>query len=182
LRYEVIVKRSVIFVGFVVVAITAGLFSTKYLVKPAPMAPDFELKVLDGPRDTMSLSSLRGKAVLVNFWATWCEPCKAEMPWLVDLQNKYGPQGFQIIGVAQDDTDANTIVDFAHKMKLNYPILQGTNHTADLYPSEGLPLSIYVDRSGRIVYRAVGLIQESMMEDAIKKALAQGSATTASAK
>jgi thiol-disulfide isomerase/thioredoxin len=177
------VKRSVIFVLFVVVAVTALLLSGKYLSHPTlGMAPDFELKVLEGPGQTMRLSSLRGKAVLVNLWATWCEPCKAEMPWLVDLQKKYGPQGFQILGVAQDDSDDKTILDFAHKMGLNYPILQGNNKMGDLYPSDGLPLSVYVDRSGKVVFRAVGLVSESVMEDAIKKALGPGTPTTAAAR
>ncbi len=175
-------KRSVVFVGFIVVAAIALWFAGKYRSHKSDMAPDFELKVLDGPGPTMKLSSFRGKAVLVNFWATWCEPCKAEMPELVELQKKYGPQGFQILGVAQDDSDPKTIVDFAHKMGLNYPILQGTNKMNDLYPSDGLPLSIYVDRSGRMVYRAVGMIDESLMENAIKKALGQGTATSASTK
>ncbi len=192
-------KRSVIFVLFIVVAVTALLFSGKYLshnqrtakagfqeqggaAAPGNMAPDFELKVLEGPGKTLQLSSLRGKAVLVNLWATYCEPCKVEMPWLVELQKKYGPQGFQILGVAQDDADDKTILDFVHKMGLNYPILQGSNKINDLYPSEGLPLSVYIDRSGKVVYRAVGLVSESVMEDAIKKALAQGATTSAPAK
>jgi thiol-disulfide isomerase/thioredoxin len=178
------VKRSVVFVLFIVVAITALLLSGKYMSRPrgSALAPDFTLKVLDGQGETMQLSSLRGKAVLVNLWATWCEPCKVEMPWLVQLQKKYGPQGFQILGVAQDDSDEKTIVDFAHKMGLNYPILQGNNKMNELYPSEGLPLSVYVDRSGKVVYRAVGLVDESVMEEAIKKSLGQGATTTASAK
>jgi thiol-disulfide isomerase/thioredoxin len=181
------VKNSIIFVLFVVVAITGLLFSGKlmsrrqdgsqspgaHLAKGSP-APDFTLPVLDSKGKTLQLSSLRGKAVLVNFWATWCEPCKQEMPWLVELQEKYGPQGFQTLGVAQDDSGEKTIMAFARKMRLNYPILQGNNNVGDLYPSEGLPLSVYVDRSGKVVYRVVGLVSESVMEDAIKASLGQG--------
>ena len=140
-----------------------------------PRANDFTLPVLEGPGKTLQLSSLKGKAVLVNFWATWCEPCKIEMPWLVELQKKYGDQGFVILGVAQDDSSNKTILDFAHKMKLNYPILKGNNEVGDLYPSNGLPLSVYVDRSGKIVQKVVGLVSESEMEDAIKKSLGQES-------
>jgi len=190
------VNKSVIFILVVVVVITLLLFSGQVLSRKhetlntantgdttlhkAPegppkgsLAPDFTLRVLEGPGKTMQLSSLKGKAVLVNFWATWCEPCKIEMPWLVELQTKYGDQGFVILGVAQDDSSDKTILGFAHKMKLNYPILKGNNDVGDLYPSNGLPLSVYVDRSGKIVQKVVGLVSQSEMEDAIKKALAE---------
>ena len=88
------------------------------------LAPDFELDSLDGKN--MKLSDFRGKAVLLNFWATWCGPCKIEMPWFVELQKEYGPQGFQIVGVAMDE-DASTedIAKFAKQMGVNYPVLIG---------------------------------------------------------
>jgi thiol-disulfide isomerase/thioredoxin len=192
------VNKSVIFVLAVVVGITALLFSGKFLshsrkadnalhtdgLAPAEgsVAPDFTLPVLEGAEGkTLQLSSLKGKAVLVNLWATWCEPCKVELPWLVELQKKYGDQGFVILGVAQDDSSDATILAFAHKMKMNYPILKGDNHINDLYPSPGLPLSIYVDRSGKVVRRVVGLVDESAMEDAIKQSLGPGSSLTKTA-
>ena len=185
-------KRSVILIVSVVVAITALLFSGKFMshrqgtatasvqdegssLAVGSMAPDFTLKTLGADGKNIQLSSLKGKAVLINLWATWCEPCKVEMPWLVELQKKYGPQGLQILGVAQDDSSEKTIMAFAQKMGLNYPILQGDNHMSDLYPSAGLPLSVYVDRSGKVVSQVVGLVSESVMEDAIKKSLSQGS-------
>ena len=170
-------NKSVVFILAVVVGITGLLFAGKFLshTKVADLAPDFSLQVLEGAdAKTLQLSSLRGKAVLVNLWATWCEPCKIEMPWLVELQKKYGDQGFVILGVAQDDATDQEVLAFAHRMKLNYPILRGNNHMNDLYPSQGLPLSVYVDRSGQVVQRVVGLVSESEMEDAIKKALEQG--------
>jgi cytochrome c biogenesis protein CcmG/thiol:disulfide interchange protein DsbE len=147
-------------------------------------APDFTLKVVDGKGETMQLSSLQGKAVLVNFWATWCEPCKIEMPWLAELQKKYGPEGLQIIGVAVDDADAKTISDFAHKMGVNYPVLQGTEKVADMYGGvEGLPTSFFIDRSGKVSDKILGLVSESVIEDAIKKSLEQkGDTKTAAAK
>ncbi|HEY6307010.1 MAG TPA: TlpA disulfide reductase family protein [Candidatus Angelobacter sp.] len=146
-------------------------------------APDFELKVLGGEGKTMQLSSLKGKAVIVNFWATWCEPCKIEMPWLVELQKKYGPQGLQIIGVAVDDAEEKDISNFSRKMGVNYPVLLGTERVADLYGGvDGLPTSFFLDRSGQVVDHVLGLVSESVMEDAIKKSLEQGNAGTTSAK
>jgi len=139
-------------------------------------APDFTLTTLDGKK--VQLSSLKGKAVLVNFWATWCEPCKIEMPWLVDLQKEYGPQGLQILGVSLDDTDTKTVALFAHKMGVNYPILKGTDQVADSYGgADRLPLTFFVDRSGKIVDETVGLVSESVIVDAIKRSLGQGAQT-----
>jgi thiol-disulfide isomerase/thioredoxin len=134
-------------------------------------APEFSLKsVPDGK--TVSLSSLRGKAVVVNFWATWCGPCKIEMPWLVDLQKKYGDQGLQIVGITKDDSNEATIAKFTKKMGVNYTVLVGNQHVVDLYGGVGgLPTSFFVNRSGKVVHEIVGLDSESKFEDAIKKAL-----------
>lgn len=138
------------------------------------VAPDFSLKSLPDGKD-VRLSSLRGKAVLVNFWATWCEPCKIEMPSLVDLQKKYGPQGLQIVGVAMDDADDKEISTFAHKMGVNYLVLRGTEKVGDLYGGvDRLPMTYYLDRSGKVVDETMGMAGEATLEDAIKRALAQG--------
>src|SRR6201984_378999 len=94
--------------------------------KAGEVAPDLTLKDLNGA--DVSLSDYKGKAVLVNFWATWCEPCKVEIPWLVDLQKKYGPQGLQIVGITKEDGDEKTITDFTKKMGVNYTILVGTSN------------------------------------------------------
>src|SRR6516162_3786104 len=85
------------------------------------VAPDFDLVSLDGER--VKLSDYRGKAVLLNFWATWCSPCKVEMPWFVDLQKKYGTDGLVILGIAMDDTETPKIAQFASEMGVNYPVL-----------------------------------------------------------
>jgi len=140
---------------------------------PGSVAPDFTLPGLPDGKP-VQLSSLRGKAILVNFWATWCGPCKIEMPWLEDMQKKYGPQGFQILGVAMDDTDdEKPIIDFAKKMGVSYTILKGNSKVGDMYGGvDRLPLSYFVDRSGKVVREIVGApMQETMIEDAVKEAL-----------
>lgn len=138
------------------------------------VAPDFSLKTVPDGKE-VQLSSLRGKAVLVNFWATWCEPCKIEMPSLVDLQKKYGPQGLQIVGVAMDDADDKEISTFTHKMGVNYMVLRGTEKVGDLYGGiDRLPMTYYLDRSGKVVDETMGMAGEATLEDAIKRALAQG--------
>lgn len=134
-------------------------------------APDFALASLDG-KATLKLSDFKGKAVLLNFWATWCEPCKIEMPWFVELQRQYGPQGLQVLGVAMDDTDPKDISEFAHKMGVNYPIAVGKEAVGDQYGGiPYLPSTFYIDRDGKVVDRVYGLVSRSEIEDDIKKAL-----------
>ena len=137
------------------------------------IAPDFELQTLDG--SNLRLSSLRGKAVLLNFWATWCGPCKIEMPWFVELQKQYGSEGFQIIGVAMDDASTEDISAFAKQMGVNYPILLGKEAVGLSYGGVNvLPTTFFLDRSGKIVAREFGLQSRSVFVDHIKDALAHG--------
>jgi len=139
-------------------------------ITQSTIAPDFSLESLDGK--TMRLSDLRGKAVLLNFWATWCGPCKIEMPWFVDLQNQYGSQGLQIVGVAMDDGSKEDIAKFAKDLGVNYPILIGKESVGDQYGGvPALPESFVIARDGKIVDKIVGLRGKSEIEDAIKKAL-----------
>ncbi len=134
-------------------------------------APDFSLASLDGK--TLTLSDYRGKAVLLNFWATWCEPCKIEMPWFVELQRQYGPQGLQVLGVAMDDTDPKDIADFAKKMGVNYPIVVGKEAVGDQYGGiPYLPSTFYITRDGKVMDRVYGLVSRSEIEGDIKRALA----------
>jgi cytochrome c biogenesis protein CcmG/thiol:disulfide interchange protein DsbE len=144
-------------------------------------APEFELKVVNGKGRTLKLSSLEGKAVLVNFWATWCEPCKIEMPWLVRLQKKYRDQGLQIVGVAVDSPTEEAISDFAHKMHVNYPVVLGTDEVAGQYGGiEGLPKLFFINRSGTIVRHDAGLTSESILEEHVKECLGPANALTSS--
>jgi cytochrome c biogenesis protein CcmG/thiol:disulfide interchange protein DsbE len=135
-------------------------------------APDFSLPTTTG--QTMKLSELQGKAVLLNFWATWCEPCKVEMPWFVELQKKYGPQGLQVIGVAMDDASPGDISAFAQKMGVNYPILIGKEEVGAQYGGiEYLPSTFYISRNGKVIDHAFGLVSRSEIEANIEKALTQ---------
>jgi thiol-disulfide isomerase/thioredoxin len=147
-------------------------------ITQSTVAPDFSLESLDGP--TMRLSDLRGKAVLLNFWATWCGPCKIEMPWFVDLQKQYGPQGLQIVGVAMDDASKDDIAKFAKDMGVNYPILIGKEAVGDQYGGvPALPETFLIGRDGKIVDKIVGLRGKGEIEDSIKKALDTRPATAA---
>ena len=133
-------------------------------------APDFTLQTLDGKNVT--LSSLRGKGVLLNFWATWCGPCKIEMPWFVELQKEYGPQGLQIVGVAMDDSSPQDIQTFVKEMGVNYPVLLGKEAVGQAYGGvDVLPTTFFIDRNGDIVAREFGLQSRSLFVENIKKAL-----------
>ena len=138
-------------------------------------APDFTLQSLDGK--SLRLSDFRGKAVVLNFWATWCEPCKIEMPWFVDLQKKYASEGLQILGVAMDDASPQEIGKFAKQMEVNYPVMVGKDSVGDAYGGvQFLPATFYIGRDGKVIERVFGIKGRGEIEDAVKKALAQGQA------
>lgn len=142
------------------------------------LAPNFTLEALDGKN--LSLSDLKGKAVVVNFWATWCGPCKIETPWLVELQNQYGSQGLQVVGVAMDDSGKDEIEKFAKDMGVNYPVLIGKEAVGDAYGGvPALPESFFVGRDGKIVDRIIGLKGRAEIEDSVKKALGTSPTTAA---
>jgi peroxiredoxin len=181
------VKRNPVVLIVVAFVIALGLYVGYHKARRAGMAgarftqsglaPDFSLESLDGK--TMRLSDLRGKAVLLNFWATWCGPCKIEMPWFVDLQNQYGAQGLQIVGVAMDDASREDIGKFAKEMGVNYPILIGKESVGDQYGGvPALPETFLISRDGKVVDTIIGLKGKAEIEDAIKKALSTQPATS----
>lgn len=133
-------------------------------------APDFELKDIHGKM--VKLSDFRGKAIVLNFWATWCAPCKTEIPWFEDLQDKYGNQGLTVVGVALDESSDEEIANYAKEMKINYPVLLGKEETSDLYGGvDALPTTFYIDRNGKIITSIPGLIDRKEIEDYIIRAL-----------
>jgi peroxiredoxin len=137
-------------------------------------APDFELKDVTTGK-SVKLSDYRGKAVVLNFWATWCPPCKVEIPWFVDLQKQYGPDGLAVVSVAMNDTSKQDISKFAQEMGINYPVLLETDKVDAAYGGvEDLPTTFYIGRDGKIVDRVEGLRSHHEIESNIKAALAQG--------
>ena len=185
-------KRNALVFVALFVAILAMLASGKYLDrtrKHGPLklvgnvqglpAPDFQLPSLDGAK--VKLSDFRGKAVLLNFWATWCPPCKVEMPWFADLLKEYGKDGLVILGVAMDDSEPDKIAQFASEMGVNYPILLGTDQVSDDYGNvQYLPTSFYISRDGTIVDKMTGLLDRKDIEEAVKKTLNTTSRPTSS--
>ena len=145
------------------------------------VAPDFDLKSLDTGRN-VKLSDFRGKAVVLNFWATYCEPCKIEMPWFEDLSKEYASQNVQFIGVAMDDVGEDKIKDFAKQLGVTYPILLGKESVGDAYGGlQFLPMTFYIDPNGKVVERSLGIAGKGDVEANIKRALQGAPATQASA-
>lgn len=133
-------------------------------------APDFTLTSLDGRK--VKLSDFRGKAVLLNFWATWCPPCKVEMPWFEDLQRQYAKDGLVVLGIAMDDSEPASIAKFATQLGVNYLVLLGTDQVSDDYGDvQYLPTTFYISRDGTIVDKMTGLLERKDIEEAVKKTL-----------
>lgn len=133
-------------------------------------APDFTLKDVNGK--VFKLSDYKGKAVLLDFWATWCGPCKMEIPWFIEFQQKYKDRGLVVLGVAEDDEGWKVVKPFAEQMKINYPIVTGNETTDALYGGiEALPTTFIIDRDGRVAVVHVGVADKEDFQNAIEKIL-----------
>jgi len=141
---------------------TAGERVTlQFFRNPAPVAP-LTLRTLDGK--TVASADWRGKVTIVNFWATWCGPCRAEIPDLVALQKKYSAQ-LQVIGISQDEAPPDVVQRFASEQHVNYPIVMSTPELERAFPGiYALPTSYLIDRDGRIVQKHVGMLNAERTE------------------
>jgi thiol-disulfide isomerase/thioredoxin len=138
--------------------------------------PDLSLKDLDGK--PVSLADYKGKVVFLNFWATWCDPCRVEIPWLIDMQSKYASRGFTVVGVAMDEEGKSVVAPFIAKerfdvngqqLPMGYPILLGTDEAADKFGGIlGYPTSFLISRDGKIVEKFQGLKSSDELMKAIE--------------
>ena len=134
--------------------------------KPANL--NFTLKDLNNK--DVKLSAFKGKVILLDFWATWCGPCKIEIPWFIEFQQKYGKAGLQVVGVSTDDT-LDKLKPYAAQMKMNYMVLQGLDQDAmqDAYgPLFGIPVTVLISRDGKMCHKHVGLSSKDKFEAEIK--------------
>ncbi len=153
--------RKLTIAGTAVAAVLLGVLLGKHIrpgshstAKQHPLAPDFTLMQLNG--EQLTLSSYRGKVVLLDFWATWCVPCREEIPRFVELQDRYRERGLQIIGVSMDDS-VDPVRPLAQQFHMNYPVVMGNAKLGEEYGGVlGLPIAFLLDQDGRIVKKHIG--------------------------
>jgi len=183
-------KRLGLILATLVGIVTFALFANRATRLPSTRAAkttqdnptasaDFTLKDLED--HNVSLRQFKGKVVLLNFWATWCGPCKIEIPWLVELQDKYAARGFTVLGVAMDEEGKSAVAPFVRKERfkvdgtaqsMNYPIVLGNDATADKFGGLiGFPTSVLISKDGRVVKRVDGLVSYDEIDKAIQSQL-----------
>jgi cytochrome c biogenesis protein CcmG/thiol:disulfide interchange protein DsbE len=188
-------KKALLIVSTVLVLIGATVYADRATrVKPkgpaqsteqrsdktaSQPAPEVTFKDLDGKDAT--LAQYRGKVVLVNFWATWCDPCYIEIPWLIEMQQKYETKGFTVLGVSMDDEGKAAVAPFlakerfnvnGQKLPMNYPIVIGNDDVADKFGGLlGYPTSFLISKDGKIVKKVQGLISYEEFTKAIESQL-----------
>ena len=143
------------------------------------LAPDVSFKDLDGKE--VALNSYKGKVVLINFWATWCDPCYIEIPWLIEMQQKYEAKGFTVLGVSMDDEGKSAVAPFlakerfnvnGQKLPMNYPIVLGNDDVASKFGGLlGYPTSFLISKDGREIKKIQGLISYEEITKAIESQL-----------
>jgi cytochrome c biogenesis protein CcmG/thiol:disulfide interchange protein DsbE len=140
-------------------------------VTVANPAPDFTLA--DAKGEHLRLADYRGKVVLLNFWATWCGPCKVEIPWFIEFQKEYQAKGFTVLGVSLDENGWKVITPYVTEQKINYPVLLGNEEVNQRYGGiEALPTTLMIGRDGRIAYLHAGLVSRGEYQKEILELLA----------
>ena len=133
-------------------------------------AADFRLKDLSGKE--LKLSDYKGQVVVLNFWATWCGPCRAEIPSFVKLRQQYRERGLEVIGISLDEVDLEGVAGFASRFGIDYPIVMGTRETVEAYgPMNAIPTTYFIDRQGRTASRHLGTMSFDEIEREVKPLL-----------
>lgn len=162
--------RLILALTLILAAIPAEAITLKRQLE-RKTAPDFELK--DATGRTVRLSNYKGKIVVLDFWATWCGPCKAEIPWLNEIFKQYEAAGVVVLGISMDEDRWDAVKPFMDKVPISYPVLMGTRRVAYLYGDvEGLPVAFFVDRDQRVAAIHAGAASRKGVEQVIKSLLA----------
>jgi thiol-disulfide isomerase/thioredoxin len=134
------------------------------------VAPDFTLKDVNG--QPVKLNDFKGKVVLLNFWATWCGPCKIEIPWFIEFERTYKDRGFAVIGVALDEEGWEVVKPYIEMRRVNYRVVLGNPQVEQLYGGvESIPMSFVLDREGRVARTHLGLVSKKEYVNDIEQLL-----------
>jgi cytochrome c biogenesis protein CcmG/thiol:disulfide interchange protein DsbE len=133
------------------------------------IAPDFTLP--DADEKPITLSAYRGKVVLLDFWATWCHGCKTEIPWYIEFSKQYQNQCLAVIGVSMDDEGMKVVKPFLAARKINYPVVIGNDALGKQFNLESMPLTLLIDRDGRIAVSHAGIVDKEDFESHIRELL-----------
>jgi len=149
------------------------------MLKAGEPAPDILVRDLNDKG--VKLTDYRGKVVLINFWATWCDPCREEIPWLIEMQDKYGPKGFTVLGIAMDEEGKPVVAPFVakerydvqgQKLPMNYPIVIGNEGVAEKFGGLlGYPTSVLISKDGKQLKKITGIINEEEISKLVEGAL-----------
>jgi peroxiredoxin len=165
-------KIPLIFLGSLVLIIAAFILTKQPAMSkdfgPGKKAPEFSLKDVNGLE--RKLSDFKNKVMIIDFWATWCPPCREEIPHFIDLYNQYKGQGLEIIGIALDQNGERIVREFIAKNKINYTVLLGDNEVSDLYGGiDAIPTTFILDRDGNIKKKYIGYNDKNVFERDIKE-------------
>jgi cytochrome c biogenesis protein CcmG/thiol:disulfide interchange protein DsbE len=137
-------------------------------IEEDPLAPDFTLEDLNGTK--LSLSDFKGKVLFLNFWATWCPPCRAEIPDFIEVYNEYKKKGLEILGISVDQISPDQVSKFVERYKMNYPVAMATDELfRDYPPPQAIPTTLVIDRDGKIQHKKVGLMSKQELLDLFHK-------------
>jgi len=170
--------RALLFaISAISIVLLAGCSSEPTVVRAAVKsekdrkpAPEFALKDANG--QTVKLSDYKGKVILLDFWATWCGPCKIEIPWFIEFEQTYKDKGFSVVGVSMDEEGWSVVKPYIQDRKVNYRILLGTEQVGQLYGGvDSLPTTYLIDRSGRIASTHIGLSDKDGFQNEITRLL-----------
>ncbi|MES1941915.1 thioredoxin [Salinisphaera sp. T5B8] len=176
------VMARIVGIGLLAAVVVAGVFVYWNSANEKPYRPDFTLADLDG--EPHAIADYDGQVVVLNFWASWCKPCREEVPMLIDAQREYADQGLQIIGIAVDKPEA--AAEFAKRYDINYPVLADATEGAriqDRYTAEGapagvLPFTAIIDRNGKVVARIAGALNHARLSDIVQPLLEKSASAT----
>ena len=174
-----VINRVVVRIAaFVLILGGASTLSAAADIKPGDTrkdAPGFSLN--DNKGNAVQLSGYRGKVVLLNFWATWCHGCQQEIPWFMEFADKYKDKDFVVVGVSMDNDGWKSVKPFMEEKKLNYPIVIGSEAIGKRYGVDNMPVSLLIDRDGRIADSHSGVVDRKGWEEEIQKLLQEQAAS-----